>query len=158
MDEYLFAIDTQRGLLYSKYSSTANPTSEIYVFTNIDKASGEVPLARRIRVNGNVAALGVDADRDILYAGIQEKGLTALRNASTAGFSTAVLSTPVTPLPLRGYTGLLAVDPRNDRVYIGFDNKAYTLGQASKLGQAGQEAVLSLGAGTDFTVTSFGFP
>ncbi|MDB5921011.1 MAG: hypothetical protein JWR40_5245 [Massilia sp.] len=97
MDEYLFAIDTQRGLLYSKYSTTANPTSEIYVFTNIDKASGEVPLARRIRVNGNVAALGVDADRDILYAGIQEKGLTALRNASTAGFSTAVISTPVTP-------------------------------------------------------------
>jgi hypothetical protein len=43
-------------------------------------------------------------------------------------------------------------------LYIGFDNKAYTLGQASKLGQAGQEAVLSLGAGTDFTVTSFGFP
>lgn len=156
-----FAMDLKRGLLYSK--TTQQQFQEIFVFEHIDTASGNLPIARRIKLDGNVAALGIDSERDILYAGIEDKGLTALPNASTVSSYPTVLTLPITSISVPTNTGLLVADPRNDRLYISFDttpvgSRAYILNHASTLGQSGHEPILSLTvAATSVWISAFSF-
>ncbi len=154
IDAYNFAIDFKHGVLYSKLSHIVN--ADIYVFTDIDKASGTIQPARRIHLNGNVTALGVDAERDLAYASVQNMGLAVLHNAATAA-SPSVTQTSLA-IPLQSLPELLAADSRNDRLYIALENKAYFLDQASKLGQAGQQSAVPLGDGKDLAVGGFAFP
>lgn len=159
VDTYNFTIDSKRGLLYTAYGHIVN--SDIYVFANIDKANGEIPISRRINLNGSVHGLALDEGRDRLYAGLANTGLTALNEASkagTAGSWGVLVNTPIASLAGVDSSGILAVDARNDRLYAGYHGKGYILNQASKLGESGQASALAFDAGGTTLITSFAFP
>ncbi|ATQ77384.1 hypothetical protein CR152_24955 [Massilia violaceinigra] len=152
MDTMQSAIDTKRGLLYTKHSHASG--QPVYVFENIDKASGELPIARRFNLPGDIVGLAIDEDRDRLYAGSNMRGLAVFADVSKPDPASRV---KLITLPRWTIDGVLAFDRAHDRLYAGMGSTAYVVERASKLGEDGQAAPLSINAGSLAVISGFAF-
>ncbi|UOD28960.1 hypothetical protein INH39_26540 [Massilia violaceinigra] len=154
MDTMHFAIDTKRGLLYSKNQRGGG--LPVQVHANIDKASGELPIAGRFNINGNISGLAIDEERDRLYVGANGAGVSVFVDVSKPDPASRIKFTAVPGIGNAADT-VLAFDSIHDRLYAGVGSTAYVLEQASKLGEDAKRTPLGVDAGNRAIISGFAF-
>lgn len=171
-----FAIDSKRGLLYSRDSHSTSDTIDVY--SNIDTANGDVQkyghkvirLSTSSRSSGEYNQnIALDFARDRLFVRYGTRGIAIVENASVAAVDTpiypatvpfTVASNLVLTLPGQPFdcgAGALAFDPNNDRLYMGVCNVAYVINGVSKLGAGSTATAAAVSAPKGASISDFAF-
>lgn len=142
-----FAVDSGRDILYT--NSYAN---EVEVYLHASTLSGDVSPDRKIINVDTGNELSLDASRDILYSAGGGHEVVALHGASTA---TTGPGTTITLPAGSSLTSNAVIDPGHDRLYVGAQDGAYVIDNASTLVTGSTLATLVQAPNT--VVQSFAF-